>query len=77
MVNNIPKFEGRMIEKGYTYQSLANELKITPQTLSKKVKSKFSEFYIDESVIISNLLGFTQDEYLEMFTQNLQVNKNF
>lgn len=77
MVNNIPKFEGRMIEKGFNYQTLSTELKITPQTLSKKVKSKYSEFYIDESIIISNLLGFTQEEYLDMFVQNLQVNKKF
>ena len=75
MVNNVAKFKGKMVENGYTMETLASKMNMTPQTLSKKIQSLDGEFLVSESVSISNLLNFTEEEYLYFFTNNLQVNK--
>lgn len=75
MVNNIAKFKGKMVENGYTMETLSSKLGMTPQTLSKKIQSEDGEFLISESVLVSNLLNFNEEEYLYFFNIDLQVNK--
>ena len=75
MVNNIAKFKGKMIENGYGMNTLAEKMNLTPQTLSNKIQDENSHFYVYESVIVANLLNFTEDEYLYFFNIDLQVNK--
>ena len=75
MVNNVAKFKGKMVENGYTMETLASKLGMTPQTLSKKIQAPDGEFLVSESVQLSNLLKFNEEEYLYFFINNLQVNK--
>lgn len=75
MVNNVAKFKGKMVENGYTMETLSSKMGMTPQTLSKKIQTLDGEFLISESVQISNYLNLTEEEYLYFFNIDLQVNK--
>lgn len=75
MVNNVAKFKGKMVENGYTMETLSSKMEMTPQTLSKKIQTLDAEFLISESVKIANFLNLTEDEYLYFFNIDLQGNK--
>ena len=75
MVNNIAKFKGKMVENGYTMETLSTKMEMTPQTLSKKIQSLDGEFSISESVKIANYLNLDEKEYLYFFNIDLQVSK--
>lgn len=55
MINAL-KLKAAMIEAGYTQQTLAEKLKISPNTLSSKMTGK-SNFDIEEATQICAILG--------------------
>ena len=60
MVNTL-KLKAAITEAGYTQSTLANELKISPTTLSLKVIGK-AKFDIDEATKICQILGIADGE---------------
>lgn len=55
MINTL-KLKAAMVEAGYTQQTLAEKLKISPNTLSFKMTGK-SNFDIEEATQICAILG--------------------
>jgi len=63
-ITKFSKLRGRMIEKGYTGKSVAEELGITEHALSNKLTGK-SEFTLKEIIAICNLLECTVDYFFD------------
>ena len=55
------KLRGRMVEKGYTQEKLANRLGITVQALSKKINGKM-RFSTDDIYAIVGVLDIKPEE---------------
>ncbi len=66
---NTRKFKSKMVEKGYTYQSLAPKAKMTGYTLGQKVANK-KKMTIQEANIFSEILGVSDFEFREIFLYN-------
>lgn len=60
-VINALKLKAAIVEAGYTQQSLAEKLKMSPNTLSFKISGK-STFDIEEATKICSILGIEDGE---------------
>lgn len=60
------KIKAKAIEKGITLENLAKGLGLCPITLRRKMKGE-SDFTIEESLKIKEMLGLTSKEYLDLF----------
>ena len=58
-----------MIEKGYTYQSLAPKVKLTGYTLGQKVLNK-KKMTLEEANMCAELLSINDLEFRDIFLQS-------
>ncbi len=58
--------KGRIIEKGKSVDSFAKEIGIAGSTLRLKIAGA-NEFTVKETVMIKNKLGFTMQDFLNIF----------
>ncbi len=66
---NTKKFKSKMIEKGYTYQSLAPKVKLTGYTLGQKVLNK-KKMTLEEANMCAELLSINDLEFRDIFLQS-------
>lgn len=66
---NTKKFKSKMVENGYTYQSLAPKVKLTGYTLGQKVSNK-KKMTLEEANICAEILGVNDFEFKDIFLQN-------
>lgn len=66
---NTKKFKSKMVESGYTYQSLAPEIKLTAYTLGQKVSNK-KKMTLEEANICAEILCIDDTEFKDIFLQN-------
>lgn len=65
---NVDKLLGKMKEKGYTQELLAQKIKMAVPTFKKKISKKSSNrFYIDEVKQIKKVLNLNNKETLDIF----------
>lgn len=68
----INKLKGKIIEKGFTIESLANAINISKATMYRKIKDGGDSFSIEEAFLISKELNLTYEEINSIFfTQNI------
>lgn len=60
------KIFGRIREKEMTIAEVAKEMKMRPQTLSKKIKGE-SRIYHDEIMALSKILSLDDSEIISFF----------
>ena len=60
------KIFGRIREKEMTIAEVAKDMKMRPQTLSKKIKGE-SRIYHDEIKILSKILSLDDSEIISIF----------
>ena len=60
------KIFGRIREKEMTIAEVAKEMKMRPQTLSKKIKGE-SRIYHDEIMALSKILSLDDSEIISIF----------
>lgn len=65
---NSSKFKGRMIEKKYTFQTLAPKISCTPYTLGQMVANK-TPMTLEKANILAKELGINDKEFSEFFLQ--------
>ena len=76
MVIEYGKLLGRIKEKGFTQEQLANRVGMTPGTMSTKLNNQ-AYFKQREIVAISDVLDIPISEYGEyFFTQKVRENTN-
>lgn len=63
---NTAKFKGRMIEKGYIYQSLAPKISCTAYTLGQKIANE-TPTTLEEAMTLSEELDIKKEEFAEFF----------
>lgn len=63
---NIPKLRGKMVEKGYTVETLSGALDIDKSTLYRKL-SNGEGFTVGEAQKIKTTLDLTQEEASDIF----------
>lgn len=63
---NTRKLKSKMIEKGYTYQTLATKINLTAYTLGQKVANK-KKMTLEEANILSKELGIDDEEFKDIF----------
>lgn len=63
---NIPKLKGKIVEKGLTVETLANEMEINRSTLYRKLESG-EKFTVGEAQKIKNVLDLTDEEASAIF----------
>ena len=59
-----------MLKKNITSRSLAQELKISDNTFSRKINNQF-EFKVSEIRAIASVLGLTDEEIAKIFLHSL------
>lgn len=65
---NSSKFKGRMIEKKYTFQTLAPKISCTPYTLGQKIANE-TPMTLEEANILAKELDINDKEFSEFFLQ--------
>ncbi len=63
---NIPKLRGKMVEMGFSVESLATEIGIDKSTLYRKLDNG-EKFTVGEAQKIRNALDLTNDEASAIF----------
>lgn len=63
---NVRLLKGKMVEAGYTQRTLAEEMGISPQSLSRKMNQK-RQFTLGEVLDICNLLGMSCEQKISIF----------
>jgi transposase-like protein len=63
---NIPKLRGKMVEAGYSVESLANKIGVDKSTLYRKLDNG-EKFTIGEAQKIRTTLDLTNDEAAVIF----------
>ena len=63
---NTNLLKGKIVEKGFTFKSLANAMNLSELTLRRKINND-AKFYIEESILLKNTLNISTDEYLAIF----------
>lgn len=66
---DIAKLRGRIVEKGFTQESLAEQLGIDNSTFSRKMKTNGVAFTIGQMHQITELLALSCDEAGDIFLQ--------
>ena len=66
---NINRLSGKIRENGLTQKKIAETLRMSEQSLSRKMRGK-ARFYIDEVEHIAKMLSMTKDELLDIFFYN-------
>ena len=62
---NVDKLRGKMVEKRYSVDQMASDLKITKSTVYRKLKS--GDFTIREATIITGVMSMSADEAMSIF----------
>lgn len=65
-VINLQKLKGKLVEKGKTYSDCAEYLGFSTVTFNNKINGK-GKFYIDEVNKLSEFLGLTNEEKINIF----------
>ena len=65
-MNDTNKIKGKIVENGFTLETLANAIGMSRQTLSKKIKGR-KEFTISEVEAICRELKISDDELVSYF----------
>lgn len=60
------KLKGKLVEKGLTYKDCASAIGISVTSFNNKMNG-ISKFYIEEVVILSNILALTSEEKIDIF----------
>lgn len=66
---DIAKLRGQIVEKGFTQESLAEQLGINNSTFSRKMKTNGVAFTIGQMHQIAELLALSCDEAADIFLQ--------
>lgn len=66
MVQNVNKLKAKMVEQGYTSRTLSYEIGVCETTLRTKINGK-SDFTLNESLKIKEILHLSTDDYLDIF----------
>jgi plasmid maintenance system antidote protein VapI len=73
---NTNLLKGKIIEKGFTFKSLASAMNLSELTLRRKINNVTS-FYIEESILLKNTLNISTDEYIAIFfEEKLEFNSD-
>lgn len=73
---NTNLLKGKIIEKGFTFKSLASAMNLSELTLRRKINNVTS-FYIEESILLKNTLNISTDEYIAIFfKEKLEFNSD-
>lgn len=65
---NSAKLRGRIIEKGFTIQSLAKKIPCSGYILGRKIAND-APMTLEEAIVISRELEIVKDEFAEFFLQ--------
>lgn len=65
---NTNKLKGKITEKGATIKQIAQEMRLTPATLGKKISNK-APTTLDEVDTLQALLGINDSEFIDYFLQ--------
>lgn len=66
-VVNVPMLKGKVVEKGYTLEKVAENIGIDRSTMSRKLGNAGEDFTIKQADDIVNLLGLTPAEATSIF----------
>lgn len=66
---NTAKLKGRIVEKGFTIQTLAPKIPCTPYSLGQKILNN-SPMTLAEAKCISEELNIVDDEFSDFFLNN-------
>lgn len=64
---NIDKLRGKIVEKRFTIETLAEALKIDRSTLYRKLNERGETFTMREAEAIAKLLGLSPEEAVAIF----------
>lgn len=64
---NVPMLKGKVIEKGYTLEKVAENIGIDRSTMSRKLGNSGEDFTIKQADDIVSLLGLTPTEATSIF----------
>lgn len=68
---NVLKLKGRIREKNYTQETLANEMGMNASTLNYKINNENGEYLtIEEVEKLKNILEIPKEELTEYFFKN-------
>jgi predicted transcriptional regulator len=67
MVASVKEFEKKLIDNDLNRKKLAEEIGMTPTTLTSKVEKSDSDFKLSEMVVIANKLHMNQEEFILIF----------
>lgn len=70
MYVDIAKLRGRIVEKGYTQETLAEQLGVDNSTFSRKMKANGAAFTVGQMHKIAELLTLSGKEAAEIFLQD-------
>lgn len=64
---NVPMLKGKVIEKGYTLEKVAENIGIDRSTMSRKLGNSGEDFTIKQADDIVSFLGLTPTEATSIF----------
>jgi hypothetical protein len=64
---NVAKIRGKIAEKGFTIEGIAESLSIHPATFHRKIKGGGLKFSLEEADALKALLKLSQKEAAEIF----------
>ena len=67
MVKNINKLKSKVVEKGYTFKKVSEELQLCEITLRRKINDEKYDFYLGETLKLKEILNLSNTEYIEIF----------
>lgn len=67
MVQNINKLKGKITENGYKPKAFADAIGICETSLRRKINDESSNFSIEESLKVKEILNLSNGDYLEIF----------
>ena len=67
---DVMKLKGKIVEKGYNTEKVADAIGINRATFYRRLKEKGNTFTIKEANMIRELLGLTTEEAITIFFKN-------
>ncbi|MBQ2967440.1 MAG: helix-turn-helix domain-containing protein [Clostridia bacterium] len=64
---NVKKLRGRIVESGYTIESIAKEIGINRATMYRKLSENAETFSVKEAVLISKKLSLNEQDISDIF----------
>ena len=64
---NVPMLKGKVVEKGFTLEKVAEKIGIDRSTMSRKLSNSGEDFTIKQADALVNLLELTSSEATAIF----------